>query len=168
MGIGVFGGFIANIILQMWLEKRQSVRVLKLLKRELEVNLDIIRDNIRKNLEKMKITYAPLELGIWKAVSNKIDLITNDKSLQAIAKAYYQFDTLEKAMDTLEDHEALFLATDQNATERSTELKKRVLHDIEVILEHVREPKNEEDKTVISYTKQAIFEIQEEINRRDC
>jgi len=166
VGIGVFGGFIANIFLQKWLERRQSIRVLKLLRKELELNLDIIRTIIRSNVKAWKVPYAPLELGIWKAISNKIDLITNDVTLDAIAKVYYQFDTLEKTLESFADDAAAY--DPQAADKTKKEIAKRVISHRDAILDHLREPKDAKDKTVIFFITTAISEVEKEITRLDC
>jgi hypothetical protein len=166
VGIGVFGGLAADIVLERWLEKRQGIRVLKLLKLELEVNLTIIRDTIRPVLIKMSVPYAHLELGIWEAVSNKIDLITNDKTLQSIAKAYYQFSTLENALESYESNATAYESESDLRVKGG--LLKRVKANRDTILEHLREPKTGASWTVISFTNEAIRDIDSEIKRLDC
>ena len=59
-------------------------------------------------------------------------------------------------------------AENEYLVQRKAELHKRVLNDIQVILDHVREPKDEQDKTVVLFTRQVISDVQEEIKRLDC
>lgn len=166
VGIGVFGGLLANIFLQKWLEKRQSIRVLKLLKGELEINLNIIRNAIKPIVSGTNVPYAHLELGIWEAVSNKIDLITTDKTLQSIAKAYYQFDTLENALQTYESHATAWIS--ESNPRVKAQLSRQVIADRDVILKHLSETGSDERPTVISITNRAIADVGNEIRRLDC
>lgn len=86
--MGAFAAFEFDNFREQRNEKKESVRVLKLLKQELEINLHQMIPAIRKNVQQTKMPYVPLELDIWEAVSNKIDHISNDDALQAIARAY--------------------------------------------------------------------------------
>lgn len=166
VGIGVFGGLVANILLQKWLEKRQSIRVLKLLKGELENNLSIIRSTIKPIISGTNVPFAHLELGIWKAVSNKIDLITTDKTLQSIAKTYYQFDTLERALETYATHATAWIS-ESNPRVRA-QLSRQVIANRDVILKHLSETGSDECPTIISFTNEAIADVDDEIKRLDC
>lgn len=76
--LGVLIGVWVAFRLDRFQESRnkidENIRVLELLGRELELDLSIIRANIRANLEKLKIPYAHLELAIWNASPTRLTL----------------------------------------------------------------------------------------------
>jgi hypothetical protein len=114
--------------------------------------------------------YVPLELDIWEAVSNKIDHISNDDALQAIARAYYELHTLEQVTDgyrTLATAYSFTVARDQKAEWWQLSIQNRLKGTENIILDYIRELKDEQDRTycVVQSVREAITEIEKEIRR---
>jgi hypothetical protein len=161
--IGAFAAFEFDNFGERQNEKRESVRVLELLKRELEINLHDMIPAIRKNLQEMKMPFTPLELDIWEAISNKIDRISNDDALEAIARAYYRLHALEKVAN---GYRTLAIAYSFAAdTKMSNSVLNRLKRNENIILEQIREPKDEHDQTLIQIIREAITETENEIHR---
>jgi hypothetical protein len=166
--IGVFLGALAAFEFDKFRdrqnEKKQSIRILELLRRELEANLRKTIPAIRKNVEKRKLAELhSLELDIWEAVSNKIDSITNDKALEAIARAYYDLHTLERTLEWYRIYAAIYFSTSNEKLKPN--IRKGMQSIASIILERTREPKDEQDRTVIAEMREAISEIDKEIKR---
>ena len=161
--IGAFAAFEFDNFRERQNEKKDSVRVLKLLKHELEINLHEMIPAIRTNVQQTKMPSTPLELDIWEAISNKIDRISNDGALQAIARAYYQLHALEKITD---GYRALVTAYSFTLDQKvSGNIQNRLKRNESIILEQIREPKDEQDQTIIQTVRKAIMEIENEIRR---
>jgi hypothetical protein len=165
VGIGVFGGFWADSLREKHIEKKGRIRVLKLLREELNTNLTIM-DIIRKGLAQNKVPYAHLQLSMWGAVSNKIDLISNDELLDGINAAYYNFDMFEKTLDMY--IELAILSISQSHKVVKANIQKRLDRHREVMLDRLRTPKNNKDTTIVFRTNRAIDGIKIELRRLDC
>jgi hypothetical protein len=161
--IGAFAAFELDKLREGQSEKRESVRVLKLLKRELEVNLHDKIPAMRASLREMKMPVSPLELEIWEAISDKIDRISNDDVLEAIARAYYRLHTLQRVAN---GYRTLAITYSFAA---DTQMRDAILNRLKGtetnILEQIREPKDERDQTLIQIMREAIMEAENEIRR---
>ena len=161
--IGAFAAFEFDSFRERQNEKRESIRVLRLLERELELNLNEMIPAIRKSVQQMKMPFTPLQLDIWEAISNKIDRISNDNALQAIARAYYQLHTLEKIANSYRTLASAYsFAVD---TKVSGSVLSRLKRNENIILEQIREPNSEQDRTLIQAAREAVAEIENEIQR---
>ncbi len=167
--LGAFAAFEFDKFRERQNEKKQSVRVLELLRRELEVNLQEMIPAIRKNVEESKLEFVPVALDIWEAVSNKIDSIANDNALEAIASAYYRLHTLERVLEWYRIYAAIYFSISSNEKLKPN-LRKGLQSIAGIILERIREPKDEQPKDeqermVIVEIREAISEIDKEIQR---
>jgi len=161
--IGAFAAFEFDSFRERQNEKRESIRVLRLLERELELNLNEMIPAIKKSVQQMKMPFTPLQLDIWEAISNKIDRISNDNALQAIARAYYELHTLEKIANS---YRTLAFAYSFAAdTKVSGSVLSRLKRNENIILEQIREPISEQDRTLIQAVREAVTEIENEIQR---
>jgi len=161
--IGAFAAFEFDSFRERQNEKKESIRVLRLLERELELNLNEMIPAIRKSVQQMKMPFTPLQLDIWEAISNKIDRISNDNALQAIARAYYELHTLEKIANS---YRTLAFAYSFAAdTKVSGSVLSRLKRNENIILEQIREPISEQDRTLIQAVREAVTEIENEILR---
>jgi len=161
--IGAFAAFEFDSFRERQSENKESVRVLKLFKHELEVNLRQMFPEIRKGLRETRMPFSPLELEIWDAISNKIDRISNDHTLQAIAKAYYQLHMLERVT---EGYRTLTIAYSFTAdTKVSSNVQSRLKRSEGIIMDQLREPKDAQDRTIIQTVNEAVTEIDKEIQR---
>jgi hypothetical protein len=165
VGLGVFGGFIADLFLERHLEKGQKIRALNLLKPELEANMRIM-DLLWFGIIRNKATYSHFNLDMWRGVSTKIDLITNVELLTDITAAYYNFEQFEKALDLFYTYLAMYIS------HRDEILKAQVLYVINqhrtVMLDRLAEPGDETNTTMPYRTRKAIEGIESELKRLDC
>jgi hypothetical protein len=143
-------------------DRNNRKQILSALKDELGANMTEMIPAIRKNLEEMTIPFAPLSFEIWDAIPNKIALVP-EHSLAIIGDAYYNLRSLEKALDRFNDYaHGYFSASNEKV---KTNVKNRIKSVRTVILGHIREPKNENDRTVILLIREAISQIDKEIKR---
>ena len=154
------------MLLEKMDERKERIRVLKLLKHELEVNLVRLLPVIRENVQRISVPYAPLSFAIWDALSDKVALIESDEAFGVITNAYYNLRTLDKALDRFQDIAHKYLsASDWSA---KYELSKRVQSTRDTILAHIREPENKDDRTLVLIIKEAMTAIEKELHRLDC
>jgi hypothetical protein len=154
VGLGVFLAFWADSYRENRSEKKHTLRVLAMLKNELQRNFDAI-EIIRRNLEKGLIPYEHFKADCWDAVADKLSLVQDDELLRMIMRVYYNFDTFERTIKLL--YEEVFALH----TESNEEVKKRLFDLVrerrEVLLKHITVSRDSKDIT--SLTNAAISGI---------
>ena len=161
----LIGVFLAFKLDKWWsdvAEKKNKKQILNAVKQELGVNMHQLIPVIRKNLEELRVPFAPISFEIWDAIPNKIALVP-ERALGIIGNAYYNLRSLEKALDRFGDYaHGYFSASDERV---KADLKDRVNSVRTVILGHLSEPENDKDRKVITAIREAISKIDNEIKR---
>jgi hypothetical protein len=140
--IGVFLAFELESCRERRTEKKNKRQILVALKQELGVNIHQLIPTITKNLEEMRVPFAPLSFEIWDAIPNKIALVP-EHALGVIGNAYYNLRSLEKALDRFGDYAHGYLSASDAKVRQ--DFNDRIKSVVDVILDHVREPKNENE-----------------------
>jgi hypothetical protein len=164
VGAGVIGGYWFDRHLEQKNEKEQTLRILNLLKLELQENLKMM-NTLWAGLIRQRMTYAHFKLDMWKGVAAKIDLIKNVDLLSKLAITYYNFETFERALDLLNTYVATFIS------QRDRNQKARVLSMVNqhrtVMLDRLGDDGDEDNPTMPYRTRVAAAALQEEIERLD-
>jgi len=156
---------LIGFLLGIWWDKRKAAgnekRVLKVLEKELAVNLQII-EVIRPHLKEMKIPYAHLTMAMWESVRGEIDLAKNP-SLESVVAAYYNLRTFE---DTLFVYsQRLTLLAIQTNKKTAAALRRIIAKQSDVMLWHIRldETNLTKDPSVIFLVNRALESIRDKI-----
>jgi hypothetical protein len=165
VGLGAFFGFWADSYREGLGEKKETVRILRLLREELQKNLTIM-EVIRKNLYEFLYPSSHFSSTMFQAVSGRLHLVNdpNNTLLTKITRAYYNFDTFEKALQLFKDQMLTsLLVTNEKTRDDMAEHIKGLQ---QVMLSHVLQSEDGDD--MITFTNDAISGIDGEIRRLDC
>jgi hypothetical protein len=170
-----FLGVFVGVIMAFWLDRRgevsrerkEAVKLLKLIKEELEKNtglLDQFRNELNVPPGQIYLPYYRLQLSTWEAISGKMDLIKNDELLVSISQAYFNFDmftrTLERYLDL-----AYHLVKERSP---AAELREQIHRHRLSMIKQVEEVKNGQKDGILPFTKKVISRIEDEIKHLDC
>jgi hypothetical protein len=96
-GIGVYLAFLGDSFREKRSERKETRRVLNLLKYELEDNL-VIMNLIRGSLKRDALPFEHVSFSIYQGISNRIELLTDDTLLKCVQSAYHHFVIFENAI----------------------------------------------------------------------
>jgi hypothetical protein len=161
--LGVAFAFALDRHQQKVLEKRESIRVLGLIKQELQDNQTVL-DKMKTEFQRLKSTegftmpFYHMRFSIWQGISGKVDTIKNEQVLAEVSQVYFNYDTFERTLDTYLD--LAMTLVKQGSSEIIRSSMETRLAAMKLQMED-----SEEGKGLLTLTKETISDIEKEVER---